>query len=151
MNYCCYCKVTWWDGHMPTTTYKGCLVGHKMVLFIATQHPSAINIAFSRTLVWNVFRTGFYLWVLQMSVWWFPGRLCWFFRSTNLHMTHSKHQLNRSTKAILSDIIQFEAPVPFPCYHWWNFYFLRHDSSLIALLVCQSHCVLRREWNRFLL
>lgn len=67
------------------------------------------------------------------------------------YTTHSKHQLNWSTKAILSDIIQFEAPVPFPCYHWWNFYFQRHDSYLIALLVCQSHCVLRREWNRFLL
>lgn len=125
------------------------LVGNKMVAFIATLHMQQKCIFQDTCLecvqyrVWFICPTG----VAPMVLWSFSL----IFPSINLHMTHSKHQINRSTKAILSDIIQFEAPVPFPCYHWWNFYFQHHDSSLIALLVCQSHCVLRWEWNHFLL
>lgn len=46
MNHRCYCKVTWWAGRAPTITYTGCLVGHKMVLFTATQHRNAILVYF---------------------------------------------------------------------------------------------------------
>lgn len=88
-----------------------------MVLFIATQHCNAIKVHFPGHLFGMCsvldFIHGSYRCRSDGAQVVFAD----FFRSTNLHMTHSKHQLNRSTKAILSDIIQFEAPVPFPCYH----------------------------------